>query len=167
MTDYIDDMRKAAKVLDLAPAEGEEKKPLIIQLFKNSTSRDVSTLIIKAEDMFVKDKVSTIQIVVKGYENNELHPALINSAKKKYIQAIEGGLLGFLIRHGYYDISQATYGMAYCRAKIVDGNLRFSKFDDKKYLNCAKKSIEEFNRIFPNLPRLGINPEGKIINSAV
>jgi len=142
-----------------------KKKPMTIQLFKHSSAIDVKTIIVKAENMFKKDRVSTVQVIVKGYEGVDMHPALINSAKKKYAQAIEGGLLGFLLKHGFNDIAQATYGVAYCKAKIKKENLSFSGFDHHEYLTISKRSISAFNQLFPHLPPLSINKGGEVVNS--
>ncbi len=131
-------------------------RPFILQLNRNQTPNDVKNVLRQAEKMYVKEKTSEIRIVVKGYEAEKKHPALITNAKKKYAKAIELGLLGFLLKHGYSEIAVSTYAVAHCRAriaKVTEGDkvverLRFTGFKKEEYIKTANASILAFEKLF-------------------
>ena len=126
-------------------------RPFVLQMDRNQKPEDVVSMLISADRQFVKEKTSMVRIELKGYEEEKRHPSVVVNAKKKYAKAIELGLLGFLLKHGYEDTAKATYCMAYCRARIgtTDGTktIRFPHFSESDYTKVKLASIEAFNKI--------------------
>jgi len=135
--------------LEATEAEEAETKarPYVVTLSRWATTDDIKAILIDAEKAYSRGSFSSIRMIVQGYEGDARHPATIGGAKRKYAQAIEAGLLGLLLAHGYTDIAQATYGIAYCKVKPRGDNLRFTKFNAADYTATVKRSIDAFNEL--------------------
>lgn len=143
-----------------------DTKPCVIQLDKNQTPKAVRDMLTHLILTFDKEKTSEVRVIIKGYEDEKKHPALLPNAKKKYAKAIDMGLIGFLEVHGYHDVAKNVYMMAHCRARIktvietnaVGGEeshqvLRFSGFYPADYVRERNKSLNAFSSHLKTMPR--------------
>ena len=118
---------RRAKVDDQHLAE--VMHPIIRQIYATRGVLSQQELILKVNQLnavdTMKDKeIEKCQIFIKGFEQTFLHPDLHKPAKKKYAEAIEYGLLGFLMLNGFQDAGRDLYLVAHCQGHRIDTGFR-------------------------------------------
>lgn len=124
-----------------------QKQPIVIILHKNQSIESVQNAIFKAYQTLKekREQVEKIMVHIEGYEKTSLHPSQIRTAKKKYVQAIDWGLLGFMLSSGFIKDAQQVYCIAYVKAKPKGRDqIRFGKIDKKHMTIVARKSSEAY-----------------------
>jgi hypothetical protein len=143
--------KKDSKSDDSVPEEfSQEKKepvPLQIVLSKTQTSEQIRDVLKKASRSIKEDgkKISFVRVPIQGYEGTSLHPAMIKSAKSKYAEAVNCGLIGFLMNHGFQQEAREVYCIAYATAQRKGKDrIRFKNIDKDHMTKTFYHSIEVY-----------------------
>lgn len=120
--------------------------PLQIILSRYQTKEGVQKALLQATTTLIekKDQISGFKVPVRGFENTSIHPSMNNVAKKKYAEAVEWGLIGLMIIHGYKQSASEIYCMAYVKAQMKSKKIRFKNINPKHMEEIVTKSIEAY-----------------------
>ena len=124
-----------------------KKKPLVIVLSRVQTRKMVENAIIHGATAISEhgSEINGVRVPIDGFENTSIHPSQIKAAKKKYAEAIEWGLCGFLISNGFAQSAQEIYCIAYTQAQMKTQNrLRFKKIDSAHMSTTLTQSMEAY-----------------------
>ena len=124
-----------------------EKQPLVLVLHKFQTKEEVLDMLFQAtRTVLEKDNVDVCRIAIRGFEGDSRHPVQIKAAKRKYAEACEVGLLGFLVSNGFEAAAREVYCMAYLKGKvrIQNNSVRFKHANEKDIAERFKSSSEAY-----------------------
>jgi hypothetical protein len=128
-------------------------KPKIFQivLSRGQTEKQVQDTLKKATlSLSERTENFTVRVPIQGYEATSVHPALNKQAKNRYAEAIEWGLAGFLMYHGFRDEAREVYCMGYVPAQIRGKRLKFKKIDEKHMAETLFSSYQSFLKLLPS-----------------
>ncbi len=133
--------------VDGSEEDEEKKQPLVIILSRTQTKGQLQSTILEATKTMTSkgNLIDGVKIHIQGWEKTSIHPAQIKAAKRKYAEAIDCGLIGFLIRYGFIKPAQEAYCIAYAKAQMKGKDrIRFKKIDSKHMVDISKKSGEAY-----------------------
>ena len=133
----------------------DEKKPLVIVLHRSQTPVMLKGVLMHATTTMAEKGhiVSECKIAIEGY-NDGRYPWQIPGVKRKYAEAIDTGLIGFLVAHGFKQVAGEVYCIAYLKGKTKKGQAKFNqvnaevmqaKFDVSQdaYMELLESQLEE------------------------
>lgn len=130
--------------------ESEEKitpLPLQIVLSRQQTRKQVEDALMKGTETMEQRRkyVDGIRVPIQGWDHLKIHPSMNKDAKKKYAEAIEWGLIGFMMFHGFEKNAKEVYCMAYAQAQMKNnGKLRFKKINPKHMVETTNRSMNAY-----------------------
>lgn len=128
---------------DSEEAEPVKKEPLVFLLSRDQTRVQVENAIIHGVETLVEKRhlIDGVRVFIQGFEHTSVHPAQIKAAKSTYAQAIDYGLVGFLMTNGFIDRAQEVYCIAYAQAQMrSNGQLKFKKINGKHMGDVGRRS---------------------------
>lgn len=142
--EIIEDADNGGECLESTNLE-EVAKPLVLALSKEQTIAGVKRLILDADQRLRRDPIKEVKVPIQGFENDARHPAMIKAAKKKYIEAIDAGLIGLLTMREFSEAASEVYCTAYAQAQFKSANrIRFKKIDRKHMRKTYERSIQVY-----------------------
>jgi len=129
------------------PAPPVKKEPLVFLLSRNQTRSQVENAILQGVKTLAEKRhlIEGVQVHVQGWEYTSAHPCQIKAAKRKYAEAIDYGLVGFLMANGFISQAREVYCMAYAKAKFKSKNqIQFKQLKPKHMAETARKSGEAY-----------------------
>lgn len=121
--------------------------PLQIVLSRQQTRAQVEDALMKGTGTMEQRRkyVNGIQIPIEGWSHLKIHPSMNKDAKKKYAEAIEWGLIGFMMFHGFESKAKEVYCMAHAQAQMKsNGKLRFKKINPKHMVETTNRSMNAY-----------------------
>jgi len=145
-------LEKTAKNNETPEISSKKRVPLHLVFARDHTKEEVQKAILNAVKTLKEkdDEIEGCQICIKGFEHTSIHPALIKAAKKKYAEAIDFGLLGFLMLNGFEDTGRDIYLVAHCQGQRKKEGIRFKKINGAHMLETTKKSTKVFLDLIGN-----------------
>jgi len=129
------------------PAPPVKKEPLVFLLSRDQTRGQVENAILQGVKTLAEKRhlIEGVQVHVQGWEYTSAHPCQIKAAKRKYAEAIEWGLVGFLMANGFVSQAREVYCMAYAKAKFKSKNqIQFKQLKPTHMAETARKSGEAY-----------------------
>lgn len=124
------DEETTGSTVDQSPST--PRQPLVIVLARHQTREQVEASLLEASDILAEKRhlIDGVRILIEGFEQSSLHPSQLKPAKLKYAEAIEWGLLGFLMINGFNEMAQQVYLTAHAFAQAKGGGrIRFKRID--------------------------------------
>jgi hypothetical protein len=121
--------------------------PLQIVLSRQQTRKQVEDALMKGTETMEQRRkyVNGIRVPIEGWNHLKIHPSMNKDAKKKYAEAIEWGLIGFMMFHGFESSAKEVYCMAYAQAQMKNnGKLRFKKINPKHMVETTNRSMQVY-----------------------
>lgn len=119
-----------------------KKKALVIVLSQNQTKARVQDALIHGAKTMIehRDQINDVKVPLEGSEST-LHPSQRRETRKQYEEAIEWGLLGFLIQNGFDQTAAEVYYVAYAKADVQKGGfIKYKNIDEYHMTDTFKKS---------------------------
>lgn len=95
------------------------RRDLILYIEKNQSDEEIDANIVNAirKYAFYREYIDDIEIVPRGFSDEDIHPSRHPQITNKYRQYIDRGLLGFLQDYGEVKLARDVYAIAYLKSK--------------------------------------------------
>ena len=127
------------------PQEIVEKKPLVICLHRQQTQKHIEDSILRGLKVLEEngDKIEGAKVLIQGYERYNDHPVFIKDARKKFVQSIECGLIGFLLANNFTTAAQEVYCTAYAKKpkRVGSGDAKQVQFKNIDSTDMKRKFL--------------------------
>ena len=89
------------------------------------------------------DKIEGAKVLIQGYERYNDHPVFIKDARKKFVQSIECGLIGFLLANNFTTAAQEVYCTAYAKKpkRVGSGDAKQVQFKNIDSTDMKRKFL--------------------------